>query len=134
MDETSVAEQAERYLRILSDPDSRPGPAECLACFVARMLDRHGCDTTLRWANWFRDCRSPTATGLARRLGDRGAFCDCEIFLNGWRLRRDLLVRNLATDELERPDPVPDCAGVRSTSTQPCATWVKQRRSDLSEW
>jgi hypothetical protein len=128
MSETSVADEAERYLQILADPRSEPAPTECLACFVARMLDDFGCDTTLRWAQRFRDRRSRTATGLERRLGDVGGFCDCEIFLNGYTLCRELLVRDLATDELEAPPELPVCAGVRRTSTRPCANWERRRR------
>ncbi|MBI2244145.1 MAG: DUF2695 domain-containing protein [Nocardioides sp.] len=130
MSEMSVADEAERYLRILADPRSQPAPHECLACFVARMLPDFGCDTTLRWAQRFRDLRSPTATGLERRLGGVGGFCDCEIFLNGYRLARHLLVRDLATDELMAPDEDPACSGVRSTSTRPCVNWERWTRYD----
>ena len=127
MSETTVADEAERYLRILADPTSEPAPRECLACYVARMFTAHGCDTSLRWAQRFRELSSPTATGLERRLGNVGGFCDCEIFLNGYRLVRELLVRDLRTDELVAPDEPPVCAGVGRTSTKPCANW--QRRS-----
>lgn len=130
MSETSVAEEAERYLQILADPRSRPAPGECLACFVARMLTAHGCDTTLRWSQRFRDLRSPTATGLERRLGAVGGYCDCEIFLNGYRLARHLMVRDVVTDELMAPAEPPTCAGVRSTSTRPCANWQRHSRRD----
>jgi hypothetical protein len=129
---TSIADEAERYLQILADPRSEPAPRECLACYVARMMTAHGCDTTLRWAQRFRDLSSPTATGLERRLGNVGGFCDCEIFLNGYRMARHLLVRNLATDELEAPDEPPVCAGVGRTSTRPCANW--QRRTRYDDW
>ncbi len=91
MREMTVADEAELYLRILADPDSEPGEHECLACYVARMLSAHGCDTTLRWAQRFRDVRVPAATGLERRLGQVGGFCDCEIFLNGYQLVRELM-------------------------------------------
>src|SRR3954447_4177017 len=104
----TVADEAERYLQILADPRSEPGAHECLACFVARMIDEFGCDTTLRWAQRFRDVRSPTASGLERRLGEVGGFCDCEIFLNGYRMARRLMVRDLRTDELLPPDELPD--------------------------
>lgn len=126
----SVAHEAERYLQILVDPRCQPAPNECLACFVARLLTDFGCDTTLRWAQRFRDLRSPTATGLERRLGSFGGYCDCEIFLNGYRLVRHLLVRDLATDELMAPGQPPVCAGVRSTSTRPCANWERRSRHD----
>lgn len=130
MSETSVAEEAERYLQILADPASEPAPRECLACYVARMITAHGCDTSLRWAQRFRELSSPTATGLERRLGNVGGFCDCEIFLNGYRLSRELLVRDLATDELTAPDEPPVCAGVGRTSTKPCANWQRRTRYD----
>jgi hypothetical protein len=128
MSEMSVADQAERYLMMLADPASEPRPAECLACYVARMLSAFGCDTSLRWAERFRDLRSPTATGLARRLGSMGGFCDCEIFLNGYQLVRELMVRDVATDELEPPADPPECAGVRRTSTKPCTNWERRQR------
>jgi len=126
----TVADEAERYLQILADPRSEPGAHECLACFVARMIEDFGCDTTLRWAQRFRDVRSPTATGLERRLGEVGGFCDCEILLNGYRMARALMVRDLMTDELLPPDELPDCAGVRRTSTRPCGNWQRRRRGD----
>ena len=124
----TVADEAEQYLRILADPTSEPGDHECLACYVARMVSAHGCDTSLRWAQRFRDLRSPTATGLERRLGSVGGFCDCEIFLNGYTLVRELLVRDVHTDELEAPAVPPPCAGVRRTSTRPCVNWERLRR------
>lgn len=128
MAEMSVADEAEQYLKILADPDSVPGEHECVACYVARMLTAHGCDTTLRWARRFRDLRSPTATALEHRLGSVGGFCDCEIFLNGYRLVRELLVRDVHTGELEAPPLPPLCAGVRRTSTKPCINWERRRR------
>ena len=128
MGEMTVADEAELYLKILADPDSEPGEHECLACYVARMLTAHGCDTTLRWSQRFRDVRVPAATGLERRLGQVGGFCDCEVFLNGYGLVRELMVRDIDTDELEPPALPPLCAGVRRTSTKPCLNWERQRR------
>ena len=130
MSEMSVADEAERYLQARAAPGGRPPPRECLACFVARILPDFGCDTTLRWAQRFRDVRSPTATGLERRLGNVGGYCDCEILLNGYRLARHLLVRDLATDELEAPAEPPTCAGVGRTSTRPCVNWERRSRHD----
>ena len=127
MSEMSVADEAERYLKMLAEPDTEPGEHECLACFVARMLTAHGCDTTLRWAQRFRDFRVPAATGLERRLGSMGGFCDCEIFMNGYGLVRELLVRDVHTDELEPPALPPLCAGVRRTSAKPCVNWERRR-------
>jgi hypothetical protein len=107
---------------------TEPAPRECVACYVARMLADEPCDGTLRWATRFRDLSSPTATGLERRLVDVGGSCDCEIFANGYRMARHLLVRDLATDELEAPAERPVCAGVGRTSTKPCANWQRRTR------
>ena len=60
--------------------DVRDG--ECLLCYVYRMLEL-GC-SGLRWAGRYRDIRAPRATGLERRLGTMGGFCDCEIFMNAY--------------------------------------------------
>ncbi len=128
MNEMTVVEQLESELRVLAEAATLPRGSECLACYVARMLDEFGCDTTLRWSQRFRDTRSPTATGLERRLGSMGGFCDCEIFLNGLRLARPLLVRDVHTDELEAPEELPGCAGVRRTSTRWCTNWERRRR------
>ena len=105
-----------------------PAPRECVACFVARMLASDSCDGTLRWATAFRDHSSPTATGLERRLVDAGGACDCAILSHGYRLARHLMVRDLATDELEPPDERPVCAGVGRTSSRPCANWERRPR------
>ena len=125
MSANTILEQVESYLRDQAEAMTEPAPGECLACYVQRMLAAHGCNTTLRWAQRFRDRRSPRATGLERRLGNMGGFCDCEIFLNGLQLARHLLVRDIDTDELELPAERPDCAGVRPTSTRPCTNWER---------
>jgi hypothetical protein len=76
----------ERELRNLSVEITQPRPGEWLHCYVYRMLE-FGC-TGLRWAQRYRDLRAPRATALRRRLMSKGAGCDCEIFMNGWSLRR----------------------------------------------
>jgi hypothetical protein len=126
MGEISVADEAELYLKMLADPDCEPGMYECVVCFVARRVEAVGCDDTLRWAQWFRDVKSPTATALESRLRGIGAYCDCYVTRNGYRMHRMLLVRDLTTDELHAPDEMPDCAGVRRTSTRPCANWERR--------
>src|ERR1700754_3275033 len=103
----SVADEAELYLKMLADPDSEPGMYECLVCFVARRVEAGGCDHTFRWAQWFRDVKSPTATALEERLGRIGVYCDCRLTRNGYRMNRMLLVRDLMTDELHAPDEMP---------------------------
>jgi hypothetical protein len=99
-----------------------PRPDECLLCFVARQVLQFGCDTKLRWAGRFRDLRAPRATGLEKRLGRFGGFCDCEIFLNGWDMI-DEVVDIDADGNHEWPNPLPECVGVNLPSTQPCALW-----------
>ena len=75
--------------------------------------------------------RPPTATALEERLFKVGVHCDCHLTANGYRILRQLMVRDLMTDELSEPDEMPDCAGVRRTSTKPCANW---ERRPLAEW
>ena len=96
-------------------------------CYVARMLALRGCDTTLRWAQRWRDLRLPRATGLERRLGSRGGFCDCEIFLNGWMLRSELEALDEDGEARAPTGPTP-CPGVSGRSSQPCPQWVPVRR------
>src|SRR4051812_36701303 len=121
MSETSVAAGAEHYLRAVVEEEPQEG--ECLVCFVARMTGEHGCDSTFLWARRFRDLRSPTATALEKRFGQRLVVCDCLIVHKAHRPVRELMVRDVHTEELERPDPLPPCAGVRRTSTRACANW-----------
>ena len=114
-------------LAALSAALTAPAPKECVLCYVVRMLDAFGCDTTLRWARHWRAVRLPPATGLERRLQARGGFCDCEVFLNGWTLRDELQV----PDEDGRPDrPAerPPCTGVGPRSSRPCGIWRPWRR------
>ncbi|MCV2489606.1 DUF2695 domain-containing protein [Geodermatophilus sp. YIM 151500] len=119
----------DREPRVTAPPTALPAPAvgECVLCYVDRMLERFGCDTTLRWACRWRDVRLPGATGLERRLGARGGFCDCEIFLNGWGLRPDLQVPGEDGEPIW-PAPRPPCAGVGRRSSQGCANWEPRRR------
>ena len=111
-------------------PGAEPGLYECLACFVSRRVEAVGCDRTRLWTQWFRDLKSPTATALEGRLLRIGVL-RLRPDPNGYRMVAALLVRDLMTDELSHPDELPDCAGVRRTSTKPCANWERQ---PLSEW
>lgn len=123
----TTPDEVEDHLRTAAEEATTPADGECVLCFVNRMLDAFGCDTTLRWARRWRALRAPRATGLERRLEGRGGFCDCEIFLNGWSLRPDLLVPD-EDGEPTWPQPRPACTGVRERSSQPCANWVPWRR------
>ena len=103
---------------------SEPQEGECLVCFVVRMLGDVPCDSTRTWAHRFRELRSPTAAGLERRYPQP---CDCRV-LGAYRLVRELMLRDLHTDELEAPPRPPACAGVGRTSTHPCRNWERVPR------
>ena len=129
MSENGVVDEVEEFVREKSRELTRPGPGECLACFVARMLRSFGCDTTLRWARAFRDQQAPKATALERRLGDMGGFCDCEIFLNGiWMVERFQGIDPDTGEPAGWPEELPRCAGVRRASTRWCDVWERARR------
>ena len=127
--------ETENQLRQLSSAITDPREGECLLCYVFRLLD-HGC-TGLRWARHYRDLRAPRATGLERRLGRSGGYCDCEIFLNGYELAEEHWVPgeeetdadgDVTVTDPSYPDPMPPCRGVRRGSTQGCELWVRQWR------
>ena len=126
--EIRTPDEAEWFVTDLAGTLTEPDGSECLLCYVIRMLQSFGCDTTLRWATRWRDIRLPRATGLERRLGARGGFCDCEVFWNGWDLRPDLQVLDEGKAEPEWPEQLPGCAGVDRRSSQPCALWEPRRR------
>jgi hypothetical protein len=125
--DTGPSREAEEHVTALAAELTTPGEGECVFCFIDRMLDAFGCDTTLRWARRWRDLRLPRATGLEARLGRRGGFCDCEVFLNGWTVRPELLVPD-EHGELDWPADRPPCPGVGPRSAQPCSTWLPLRR------
>jgi hypothetical protein len=112
----------ERELRHLSVEITQPMAGECLHCYVCRMLV-FGC-TGLRWAQRYRDLTAPRATALRERLMSKGAGCDCEIFRNGWSLRREYQVYDPEAEEYDYPDELPDCKGVRAGSVQPWFLWT----------
>ena len=121
-DDATRAEGALReVLGELTDPLER----ECLFCYVYRMLEFGCLPERLTWARRWRDLRAPRATGLERRLGARGGFCDCEIFLNGWCPADLVLDEN---GDYAFPPVMPRCRGVRGGSTQPCSLWVPRPR------
>lgn len=125
--------------RILADASSAlldPDPGECLLCYVHRMLLEFGCDGQLRFAAHYRDARAPRAIGLERRMGRVGGYCDCEVFMNGFELRAEYWVFEVAPGQDEDvydgeptwPDPLPPCTGVRAGSAQPCSLWWRRFR------
>lgn len=119
---------AEEFVAGLARTLTAPVRGECVLCYCARMVGEFGCDTTPRWARRWRDDCAPRATALLRRLQDRGGFCDCEVFLNGWQLRGDLLVVDEDTGEPALPEADPPCAGVRAGSSRPCPLWQPRGR------
>ncbi|WP_420112129.1 DUF2695 domain-containing protein [Pseudactinotalea sp.] len=126
---------ADQMLRQFAEELMRPHEGECLQCYVARMLDDFGCDTSLRFATRFRDTTAASATALLRHLGQAGAFCDCEIYLNGWWLDKSLwqsagtpATPSTDTAATAPPEPLPPCATVRRGSVQPCANWERRSR------
>jgi len=119
--------ELEQHLAALATELTGPARAECVLCYVDRMLDAFGCDCTLRWARRWRDLRLPRATGLERRLQSHGGFCDCEVFLNGWTLRDELQVPD-EDGEPTWPAVRPACTGVGPRSSQPCGNWRPWRR------
>jgi hypothetical protein len=127
MTDTTIDQEAEALLRSVSSLLTDPRGAECLLCYVARMLDDFGCDTTLRWAARYRDARAPRVGGLEKRLGNVGGFCACEIFLNGYEIAEALCDHDEWGDRVA-PEGRPTCTGARRGSTKPCSAWERQRR------
>jgi hypothetical protein len=95
----------ERELRHLAVELTQPKPGECLHCYVYRMLE-FGC-TGLRWAKRYRDLNAPRASALERRMMSKGAGCDCEIFMNGWTLRREYQVYDAEAEDTSTPKGCP---------------------------
>ena len=99
--ETELADLAERL--------TAPARAECLRCFLLRMITEFGCDGTHRWTVRWRDLRAPRARGLVQRMQRRGGCCcDCEVIFNVF-------------PDYPETDQVLPCAGVlRAGSAAPC--------------
>lgn len=124
-----VVRDVEGYLARVAGEEHAPHPQECLLCYLARMLRDAGCGGALAWTGRFRELRSPLATGLEERMRSVGGACDCAVLVQGYRLTREHLVRDLATDELEPPERPPVCTGVgQLDSTRPCGVWERVPR------
>ncbi len=109
-------------LRVMDDdevpgPPALPGPRECLACFVERMVEAHGCGNRLQWALLWRDRRAPRATALERRLQAGGGYCDCEVLANVYARKQEWF----------GAEPPPCLEVNRAGSSQPCASWTEAR-------
>jgi hypothetical protein len=73
----------ELALQELSEQLTAPRPAECLSCYLTRMLAEFGCAGHRFTRRWARGRPRGTPDGLVRwagRLG--GCCCDCEVVLN----------------------------------------------------
>jgi hypothetical protein len=105
-----------------------PLHAECLACFVHRMVSDQGCTEALRWVEHFRRVRASRATALVRRLRARGASCDCGVLTAVWRPHPGLWEWDEA-GQLLPPTGLPACVGVRPNSTQACGHWTPVAQS-----
>lgn len=107
----------------VTDETDVPRGEECLACYVARMVEAHGCDLSLRWASLYRDTIAPGDRRLERRLEERGGTCDCEVPVVCWTLAPPWATGSPAWGESLWPDSLPPCAGVSVRSTSPCLRW-----------
>lgn len=128
--ETTIDDEAERYLRQLSAKWVRPEQGECLTCFVNRMLTQFGCDGTLRFALFYRDKRAPRAASLEQALAGAGGYCDCEILMNAVEPAE-------GADRFgdDAPTVMPACSEVSAGSTRPCANWHERVDTDEDdEW
>jgi hypothetical protein len=119
-----IIDEAENLVRRFAAEMTAVRGHECLCCYVARQLDEHSCDGTHRHALRYRDAAAPHASALLERLRRVGACCcDCELFMNGYRLHPRLIPPACDGDAMQE-DPraqLPACAGVRRGSVQPCA-------------
>jgi hypothetical protein len=129
MTDPTIDQQAELILATAAGELTSVRADECLYCYVARMLDEHGCDNTLRFARFYRDQRAPAATRLEEVLEEMGGFCDCEIYANGITIARALRPRDDETGEWLEPETMPDCRGVGQGSTKSCDIWELQAGS-----
>ena len=101
-------QQVEIELADLAERLTAPGEAECLRCYLLRMISEFGCDGTYRWTIRWRDVRAASPGSLLRQMESRGGCCDCEVLLSVFPGYPDA------------PAPLP-CAGIpRPGSPRPC--------------
>jgi hypothetical protein len=61
---------------------TEPRAAECVRCFLLRMITEFGCDGTYRWTIRWRDVCAAQPGKLLGQLFRRGGCCDCEVLMN----------------------------------------------------
>src|SRR5258708_29876886 len=72
--ETELADLAERL--------TAPARAECLRCFLLRMITEFGCDGTFRWTIRWPDVCAGHPGKLLGQLAGRGGYCDCGVLVD----------------------------------------------------
>jgi hypothetical protein len=107
---TSIDDEAEDLVRAAADALTAPLPEECLPCYLDRIVRDVPCDGSLRLSSHYRDSVAPRGTALEERLRLRGGFCDCEVLMNVFEPKSELVM---------------PCKGVRRGSTQACALWLQ---------
>ena len=117
-----------------SGGSTRPVEGECLVCFAARAVGAGAGCTGWSLLEAYRAARAPDAAGLAGRFARLGVGCACGLAATqpggraAYELAREHRERDVHTDELRVPHPLPACHGVRPGSAQPCALWVRGPR------
>lgn len=102
--------------------DLDPRPAECLVCYVARLLARQDCAGGTALVTWWQQLRAPRATALVRRLEAMGVACDCELLTAAYERAPSLVATPAGAWD------TPSCRGVRAGSSQPCGRWRRRPR------
>lgn len=73
---------AERLVGEAAGRLTSPDGEDCLACYLERMVEQHGCDGTLRWTEHWQAGRPGRVEDLRAWVQARGGYCDCEVLTN----------------------------------------------------
>lgn len=109
---------------------TRPGPGECVICYLWRMQD-FGCRGH-EFTDLYAKLSGPGATGLKAHLRRMGAVCcECEVFSNAYQpahLPRSWTEETFEDEWEQRmaeTADMPACLGVRRGSIHPCGLWIR---------